>query len=62
MIGGRGWPISVDGGQEVQQFPDQGRDVGGRGRPINDQAGVVGWQGRPVLGEKVYDMMVFLLS
>ena len=62
VIGGQGWPISVGGGREVQQFPGQVEDVGGRGRLINDQAGVVGWQGRPVPVEKVYDMVVFLLT
>ena len=59
MIGGRGWPVSMDGGRDSQQFPKQVRVVGGRGRPINEQAGVVGWERQPVLVEKVSDLVVF---
>ena len=61
VIGGRGWPVSVSGGRESQQFHNQIKVESGKGRPINERDGVVGWERHPVLVEKVSDIIVLFL-
>ena len=61
VIGGRGWPVSVAGGRDSQWLHNQVRVVGGRGQPINERDGVVGWERHPVPVEKVSDMIVLFL-